>query len=137
MPSKIIIILGDIENDVRNKDDCTYAEYKEDVVGAFHLYEEDGWPAEHVTNYLAEDDWYGEGLIGTSAFLWYISIATREVELGCLEDRVLAQISYHIPLYDNGDYNDLEPEEKAMVDKDVDFIKSKVELIPVDQLKED
>ena len=121
---------------MRVKDDCTYAEYKDNALGAFHLFEHDNWPAEHVTNYLAEDDWHGDGLVGTSAFLWYISIATREVELGCLEDRVLAQISYHIPLYDNGDYHDLEPEEKELVDKDVEFIKSKVALIPVDQLKE-
>lgn len=120
---------------MRCKDDCSYKEYKEGAEDAFHLFEYDNWPAEHVTNYLAENDWYGEGLIGTSAFLWYISIATRELELNCLEDRVLAQISYHIPLYSNGDYRDLEPEEKKLVDKDVVFIKSKVSLIPRDQLE--
>ena len=122
---------------MRVKDDCTYAEYKDNALGAFHLFEHDNWSAEHVTNYLAEDDWYGDGLVGNSAFLWYISIATRELELDCLEERVLAQISYHIPLYDKGDYHDLNPEEKKLGDKDVKFIKSNVRLIPVDQLKEE
>lgn len=122
---------------MRVKDDCTYAEYKDNALGAFHLFEHDNWPAEHVTNYLTEDDWYGDGLIGTSAFMWYLSIAAREIELECLEDRVLAQVSYHIPLYDKGDYHDLEPAEKEMVDKDVEFIKSRVTLIPVDKLKEE
>ena len=121
---------------MRNKDDCTYVEYKEDVIGAIHLYEEDGWPAEHVTNYMAEDDWYGDGLIGTSAFMWYISIAVKELELNCLEDRVLCEISYHIPLYEQGEYQDLSQEEKQLLDKDVEYIKAHVTLIPADQLKE-
>lgn len=120
---------------MRCKDDCTYKEYKEGAEDAFHLFEHDNWSAEHVTNYLAEDDWYGEGLIGTSAFMWYLSVAVREIELNCLEDRVLAQVSYHIPLYDQGEYHDLEPEEKEMVDKDLAYIKSKVSLIPPDQLR--
>lgn len=121
---------------MRIKNDCTYAEYKENALGAFHLYEHDNWPAEHVTNYLAEDDWYGDGLKGTSAFLWYISIAARELELKCLEDRVLCEISYHIPLYEKGEYRDLTTEEKELVDKDVAFIKSTATLIPADQLEE-
>ena len=121
---------------MRRKDDCMYKEYKEGAEDAFHLFEHDNWPAEHVTNYLVEEDWYGDGLIGTSAFMWYLSVAVREIELNCLEDRVLAEVSYHIPLYDNGDYHDLEPAEKEMVDKDVKYIKSKVALIPADQLKE-
>ena len=83
---------------------------------------------EHVTNYLAEEDWYGDGLIGTSAFMWYLSVAVREIELNCLEDRVLAQISFHIPFYDKGEYHDLEQEEKEMVDKDVASSVSSVKL---------
>ena len=120
---------------MRCKDDCSYKEYKEGAEDAFHLFEWNNWSAEQVTNYLTEEDWYGDGLIGTSAFMWYLSVAVREIELNCLEDRVLAQISYHIQIYDQGEYHDLEPEEKEMVDKDVTFIKSKVTLIPVDQLE--
>lgn len=121
---------------MRIKDDCSYSEYKDNAIGAFHLYEQDNWPAEHVTNYLAEDDWYGDGLIDTSAFLWYLSIATREIELDCMEERVLCQISVHIPLYEGGKYQDLSEEEKELVDKDVAYIKSKISLIPADQLEE-
>lgn len=121
---------------MRSKDDCSYKEYKEGAEDAFHLFEYNNWPVEHVTNYLTEEDWYGEGLIGTSAFMWYLSIAVREIELGCLEDRVLAQISFHIPLYDQGEYHDLEADEKELVDKDIAYIKAKVALIPVDKLKE-
>lgn len=120
---------------MRIKDDCSYSEYKDNALGAFHLYELDNWPAEHVTNYLAEDDWYGEGLIDTSAFLWYLSIAVREVELDCMEERVLCQISIHIPLYEGGQYRDLSAEGKSLVDKDVAYIKSKISLIPADQIE--
>ena len=126
---------GNTENDMRCKEDCNYREYKDGAEDAFRLFEIDNWPAEHVTNYLTEDDWYRDGLIGTSAFMWYLAVATREVELNCLEERVLAQISYHIPLYDQGEYHDLEPEEKELVDKDIAYIKSKVLLIPKEQLK--
>ena len=45
------------------------------------------------------------------------------------------QISFHIPLYDTGEYHDLEADEKELVDQDVAYIKAKVALIPVDQLK--
>ena len=120
---------------MRVKDDLTYAEYKNEMLSVFGQYERFGATSEQVTNFLTHEDWTNEMNGTTSAFLWFISIAVRELELGILEDRVLAQISYHIPLYDKGDYHDLLPEEKEMVDKDVKFIKSKVALIPVDQLK--
>ena len=51
------------------------------------------------------------------------------------EIRVRAQISFHIPLYDKGEYHDLEADEKELVDKGVAYIKAKVALIPVNQLK--
>ena len=133
--NKITIIPGDIENTMRIKNDCTYSEYKDNALGAFHQYEHFGATSEQVTNYLAEDDWRGEGLKGTSAFLWYLSVATREVELDCLEERVLCEISFHIPLYEQGEYHDLADDEKELVDKDIAYIKSKVLLIPKEQLK--
>lgn len=120
---------------MRIKEDLTYAEYKEEMLGVFGQYERFGATPEQVTNFLTHEDWSDDMSGTTSAFLWFISIAVRELELGILEDRVLAQISYHIPLYDQGEYHDLEQEEKEMVDKDVAFIKSKAALIPVDQLK--
>ena len=76
-----------------------------------------------------------EYLEGTSLFLWIISITVREIELNILEDRVLCQASFHIPLYDKGEYHDMDSEEKKLIDKDIAFIKSKVQLIPKNRLK--
>lgn len=120
---------------MRIKDDLTYREYKEEMLGVFCQYEDFGATPEQVTNFLTHEDWTDEMEDTTSAFLWYISIAVRELELDILEDRVLAQISFHIPLYDQGEYHDLEADEKELVDQDVAYIKAKVALIPVDQLK--
>lgn len=55
--------------------------------------------------------------------------------LNILEDRVLCQASFHIPLYDKGEYHDMDSEEKKLIDKDIAFIKSKVQLIPKNRLK--
>ncbi len=121
---------------MRVNEDLTYTEYKEEMLSVFGQYERFGATPEQVTNFLTHEDWTDEMSGTTSAFLWFVSIAVRELELEILEDRVLAQISYHIPLYDQGEYHDLEPEEKVLVDKDLAFIKSNVTLSPVDQLKE-
>ena len=69
-----------------------------------------------------------ELLIGTSEALWIISIGAYEVEHDILEERVLEQLSYHIPRYEMGKYNDITPEERELLEKDIAFIRSKVEL---------
>lgn len=119
---------------MRIKDDCTYAEYKDGVIGAFHLYEGGYFSPEEVTNYWASEDWTDDMDNTTSGFLWFLSLAVREIELGVLEERVICQLSVYIPSYDKGEFDDLAPEEEDMVKKDVRFIKSKVALIPTDQL---
>jgi len=53
-----------------------------------------------------------------------------------MEERVICQISIHIPLYEGRQYRDLSAEEKSLVDKDVEYIKSIVSLISADQIKE-
>ena len=119
---------------MRIKDDISYQEYKEGAVNAFHLYELGDYTPEDVTNWMTDED--NEYLEGTSLFLWIISITVREIELNILEDRVLCQASFHIPLYDKGEYHNIDSEEKKLVDKDITFIKSKVQLIPKNRLKE-
>ena len=119
---------------MRVKGDKAYQDYKDGAVDAFHLYELGNYTPEDVTDWMTDED--NAYLVGTSLFLWLISIAVREIELNILEERVLCNVSYHIPLYDQGEYHDLEADEKELVDKDVAFIKANVTLIPVDQLKE-
>lgn len=120
---------------MRISNDLTYQEYKEEMAGAFCQFEKYGATPAQVTNFLTHEDWDSEMEGTTSAYLWYLAIAVRELELDILEDRVLAQISFHIPFYDQGDYHDLDPKEKELVDADVTFVKSKVSLIPRDQLE--
>lgn len=120
---------------MRIKDDCTYAEYKDGVMGAFHLYECDHSSPEEVTNYWVFEDWTDEMENTTSGFLWFLSIAVREIELGILEERVLYQLSHYMPAYDQGEFNDLTTEEKEMVNKDVEFVKQNAKLIPIDELQ--
>lgn len=84
-----------------------------------------------VTDYLFEQEQYAEyPLVGTSIFLWVISVGEYEVRHNILEDRVLDRLSYHIYRYENmGRYkSDLTEEEIEQVEKDIAYIKSKVEL---------
>ena len=59
---------------------------------------------------------------------WNFSVGAYEVEHDILEERVLEQLSYHIPRYEMGKYNDITPEERELLEKDIAFIRSKVEL---------
>ena len=70
-----------------------------------------GWTVRQVTDRMTDED--NELLIGTSEALWIISIGAYEVEHDILEERVLEQLSYHIPLYEMGKYNDITPEERG------------------------
>ena len=111
---------------MRAEDDLTYQEYKDGVHDAMNLMEYLGWTPRQVTDWMTEED--NELLIGTSEALWIISIGAYEVEHDILEERVLEQLSYHIPRYEMGKYNDITPEERELLEKDIAFIRSKVEL---------
>ena len=111
---------------MRADEDLTYQEYKEGVIGCMELIEHFGWTPKQVTDWMTEED--DDLLVGTSEALWIISIGAYEVEHDILEERVLEQLSYHIPRYEMGKYSDITPEEKELLEKDIAYIKSKVEL---------
>ena len=111
---------------MRAEEDMTYQEYKEGVESCMKRIERYGWSVREVTDCMTEED--NDLLIGTSEALWIISIGAYEVEHDILEERVLEQLSYHIPRYEMGKYSDITPEEKEILEKDIAYIKSKVEL---------
>ena len=118
--------------------ELTYQDYKNGVIGAFHLLGQKGHEtADTITDWLADED--DDLLIedSTSLVIWLISIGEYEVRHNILEDRVLAQLSHYIPEFNKGVYNeDLTEEEYKQVKADVDYILSKVKLrddvVPVD-----
>lgn len=118
---------------MRIEPELTYQDYKDGVVDAFHLLGDKGWDtAEKITNYMTDED--NELLLpnSTSLALWIISIGEYEVKHNLLEDRVLEQLSYHIPRFKMGKYvEDLTSEEYKQVSEDVEYILSKVKLIKV------
>lgn len=83
---------------MRAEDDLTYQEYKENVEDAMRYIKNHGWTPRQVTDRMTDED--NELLIGTSEALWIISIGAYEVEHDILEERVLEQLSYHIPRYE-------------------------------------
>ena len=111
---------------MRARDDLTYQEYKESTEDYMRFIKHSGWTVRQVTDCMTEED--NDLLIGTSEALWIISIGAYEVEHDILEERVLEQLSYHIPRYEMGKYSDITPEEKEILEKDIAYIKSKVEL---------
>lgn len=121
---------------MRAQDDLTYKEYKDGVYDAFLILGDKGWEtAEDITNRMTDED--NELLIGTSLALWIISIGAYEIEHNLLEDRVLEQLSYHIPRYEMGKYQDITDDERKLLEEDIKFIKSKVQLIPVRSYEDD
>lgn len=126
---------------MRTKKDYTYNEWKESIYDAFLLYEEKHYPsAEMCVNYImGQEEEYHDGFefVGTTIFLFLLSVAVREVELDILEDRVRKAVSFHIILYDDGEYKeDLAPEEIEPVEKDIAFLKDKQVLLSWEELEE-
>ena len=124
---------------MRAKDDCSYNEYKDGVLGAFHLLGERGYQTpEDVTNYIVDEDIESDSAVRTSIALELFAIGEYEVRNNLLEDRVLEQLSYHIPRFKMGKYDDdLTPEEHQQIEKDIDFILSKVKLYEGIDLSDD
>ena len=111
---------------MRAEEDMTYQEYKEGVESCMNMWKYSDWTPRQVTDWMTEED--NDLFVGTSEALWIISIGAYEVEHDILEERVLEQLSYHIPRYEMGKYSDITPEEKELLEKDIAYIKSKVEL---------
>lgn len=119
---------------MRMPDDYTYQEYKDSSADAFNLLELNpkDWKPENVTDWLMIEDIEetDEPIIGTSRFLYFLSIGLCEVRRNILEYRIENALAYHIYRYENmGRYKeDLTPEEIKEVEKDIAYIKSKVKL---------
>ncbi len=122
---------------MRIEPELTYQDYKDGVIGAFNILGDKNYErAEDITNYMADED--DELLVGTSLAIWIISIGEYEVRHNLLEDRVLQQLSYHIPRFEMGKYTeDLTAEEYEQVKKDVEYIKSKVKLYKLKSYEDD
>lgn len=132
---------GDAEriSKMRVEPELTYQDYKDGVSDAFHLLgDRDFETAEDITNYMTDED---DDLLvpnSTSLAIWIISIGEYEVRHDLLEQRVLEQLSYHIPRFQMGKYvEDLTAEELEQVKEDIDYILSRVELIKVRTLEDD
>lgn len=120
---------------MRSKNDETYQEYKEGVLNDFEMWvrEPDVWTPEMCTNRMLYDELeYSdtEPLVGASEFLFFLSIGEYEVKNDILEERIANGLGYHIYRYENmGRYKaDLTLEEIEEVEKDIAYIKSKIEL---------
>ena len=111
---------------MRAEDDLTYQEYKEALKMLCVISKIHGWTPRQVTDRMTDED--NELLIGTSEALWIISIGAYEVEHDILEERVLEQLSYHIPRYEMGKYKRHHAGRAELLEKDIAFIRSKVEL---------
>ena len=121
---------------MRAKDDIKYSEYKDGVRDAFSMLGDRGMEApEKITNYMADED--DDLLVGTSLALWIISIGEYEIRHDILEKRVHDQLCYHIPAYERGEYTDITPEEKEELEKDIAYIKSKIEMYEVHKVEND
>lgn len=118
---------------MRIEPELTYQDYKDGVISAFGLLGRKGWEtAKHITNYMADED--DELLVedSTSLAIWIITIGEYEVRHNILEERVHDQLCYHIPAFLDGLYDDdLTDEERIQMQKDVDYILSKIELYEV------
>lgn len=119
--------------------ELTYQDYKDGVEDAFSILGYKGHEtADTITNWLADED--DDLLIpnSTSLAIWIISIGEYEIRHNILEDRVLEQLSYHIPRFQMGKYvDDLSEEEYEQIKADIDYILSKVELIRLENLEDD
>ncbi len=131
----------EMENEVKSMrydDGLTYKEYKEEVEGSMYMIEKFGYTAEEVTNYMTDED--NDMLVpnSTSLALWIISIGEYEIRHNILEDRVLEQLSWHIPRFHMGKYiDDLSKEELEQVKADIEYIESKVTLIKLKSYEDD
>ena len=118
---------------MRSKDDDTYQEYKESAFWSFVHWRNNEWPPEMTANWVIDEGMgniYGYLMTDISEFLFFLSFGEYEVRNNILEDRILDGLSYHIYRYENmGKYkSDLTEEEITEVEKDIAYIKSKVEL---------
>ena len=112
---------------MRAKNDSPYKEWKEGALDGFNNLEL-GWTPEQCTEFLFEQE--ADNLKGTPVMLFILSIAEYELRHGILEERICNAAAYHIYRYENmRKYrDDLTKDEIEELEKDIAYIKSKVEL---------
>lgn len=70
--------------------------------------------------------------------MWAITICKQELLHDTLEERVQTTACWYIALYEKGTFSqDLDDEEKKLIEADIDFIKSKMEVYEVIRQNED
>lgn len=113
--------------------ELTYQDYRDRVEDAFRLLENNICKSvDDVTNYMTDED--NDLLVkdSTSLAIWIITIGEYEIRHNILEERVHDQLCYHIPRFLDGIFDDdLTKEEHKQMQKDVDYILSKVEMYNV------
>ena len=123
---------------MRVEPELTYQDYKDGVITAFNLLGQEGLETvKSITDYMA--DVYDDLLIlnSTSLAIWMISIAEYEVRHDILENREKTMLRFHIPRLLEGRYTeDLTKEEYEQVKADVEYILSKVEIEPFEDIED-
>ena len=113
--------------------ELTYQDYRDRVEDAFRLLENNICKSvDDVTNYMTDED--NDLLVkdSTSLAIWIITIGEYEIRHNILEERVHDQLCYHIPRFLDGIFDDdLTKEEHKQMQKDVDYILSKVEMYKI------
>ena len=119
--------------------ELTYQDYKESTADAFRLLGRKGHEtADTITDWLTDEDDELLAPNSTSLALWIISIGEYEVRHDILEDRVLEQLSFHVPRLQMGKYvDDLSKEEYEQIKADIDYILSKIKLIKLKTYDDD
>lgn len=87
-----------------------------------------GWSLDE-DNDLLEDD-------AADTCMWAITMCKQEILHDTLEERVQTTASWYIALYEKGTFSqDLSDAEKKLIEADIDFIKSKMEVYEVERIK--
>ena len=122
---------------MRAKNDLSYFEYKESVNDDFGLWQRqpDVWTPEYVLSFIMESMYENsdeDPFLGTSEFLFFMSVGEYELRHGILDRRIANGLGYHIYRYENmGRYkSDLTEEEIKEIEKDITYIKSEI-ILPV------
>ena len=109
----------------------TYFDWKDDAHDSYTLYTDDSFTPEECRNMMeSQENEYGDGIKGNDVLFFALAVAEIETRLDVLEDKVLDTAAYYIYRFENmGCYREgVSPEEIAEIEKDIAYIRSKVDL---------
>lgn len=114
---------------MRPMDDETYIEYKLEIEAQFRNVDKD-FPPKMASSFVAELFISEPEDIDTVLGLMTIAIGEYELRHNIIEERIINSCAYHIYRYENmGRYkDDLQPDERELLEKDIEYIKSKLVL---------